>query len=50
MRLKKWTALVMAAAMITGMTTGCGSSEQTAEPAKTEAAPAASAAEEKKEG
>lgn len=50
MRLKKWAALVMAAAMITGMTTGCGSSEQTAEPAKTEAAPAASAAEEKKEG
>ena len=49
MKLRKLAALAMAALMVSGMATGCGSSEKPAEPAKTEAAPAAGA-EEKADG
>ncbi len=41
MKLRKLTALAMAAAMVAGMTAGCGSSEQPTEAAKTEAVSAA---------
>ena len=45
MKLRKLVALAMAAAMVTGLATGCGSSEKPTEAAKTEAAaPAATEA------